>query len=336
MYETMEYLPKIVGFFRLMRQSGRINDDNFQYFVTENYNKSQNLRTSKKLCTVIESILLWENPVNSITVMVVFNMLFWSIVVLEVRGIAAASSAALVVVLGQSTLEARVKNEYNASNSTASQTKTLQIRYILRKAKNNFERVKSLRQDRPSTFCSGMCTLSIILWLIGRTINGVLITYIICMSILLGPVLLFKIPKSVFLIKEWDSEIDEFLPAVTDDSLKILKRAGDMGDRSPTPPSESSDNQIDPFNDNEFIESKMPSHDDGSTDGLDIFELELSYGESDVNCSKIQNAHFEENSSSEEEVELQLESKDLASNSDDDESDFEIIDGKETSNFGNI
>lgn len=77
----------------------------------------------------------------------------------------------------------------------------------------------------------------------------------------------------------------------------------------------------------------MPSHEDGSTDGLNIFELELSYGESDVNCLKIQNAHFEGNSSSEEEVELQLNSKDLASNSDDNESDFEIIDG--TSNFEN-
>ncbi|KAK0072796.1 hypothetical protein PV326_014108 [Microctonus aethiopoides] len=73
-----------------------------------------------------------------------------SIVVLEVRGFAAASSAALVVVLGRSTLEARIKNEY-PSNSTPLQTKTLQICYILHKVKNSFEGVKSLRRDRPGT-----------------------------------------------------------------------------------------------------------------------------------------------------------------------------------------
>lgn len=40
------------------------------------------------------------------------------IVVLEVRGFAAASSAALVVVLCYSTLEAQVEKDYKASDST--------------------------------------------------------------------------------------------------------------------------------------------------------------------------------------------------------------------------
>ncbi|KAK0071639.1 hypothetical protein PV325_012599, partial [Microctonus aethiopoides] len=80
-----------------------------------------------------------------------------SIVVLEVRGFAAASSAALVVVLGRSTLEARIKNEY-PSNSTPLQTKTLQICYILHKVKNSFEGVKSLRRDRPGTIIAAKNT----------------------------------------------------------------------------------------------------------------------------------------------------------------------------------
>lgn len=33
---------------------------------------------------------------------------------------------------------------------------------------------------------------------------------------------------------EWDSEIEEFLPAVTEDNLQVLKLAGDSGDHSPT------------------------------------------------------------------------------------------------------
>ncbi|KAK0160331.1 hypothetical protein PV328_007755 [Microctonus aethiopoides] len=119
------------------------------------------------------------------------------------------------------------------------------FRMLQERCTEHCRNVAGTLQECCRKFCSGMCILSIVLWLMGRTINGVLFTYIICMSILLGPVLLFKIPKNIFLRKaEWDSGIDEFLPAVTVDSLKILERAGDMGDRSPTPPSESSDNQI--------------------------------------------------------------------------------------------
>ena len=35
---------------------------------------------------------------------------------------------------------------------------------------------------------------------------------------------------------EWDSEIEEFLPVVTEDNLQVLKLAGESGDHSPTPP----------------------------------------------------------------------------------------------------
>lgn len=92
--------------------------------------------------------------------------------------------------------------------------------------------------------------------------------YMICMSILLGPALFVKIPKKIFTPKgiiynifvvinnlmlllylknttEWESEIDEFLPVVTEDNLQLLNRAGETGDHSPTPPSgASSDNPI--------------------------------------------------------------------------------------------
>lgn len=42
---------------------------------------------------------------------------------------------------------------------------------------------------------------------------------------------------------EWDSEIEEFLPAVTEDNLQVLTRAGESGDQSPTPTSVLSDVQ---------------------------------------------------------------------------------------------
>lgn len=45
------------------------------------------------------------------------------------------------------------------------------------------------------------------------------------------------------LCTEWDSEIEEFLPAVTEDNLQVLTRAGESGDQSPTPTSMLSDAQ---------------------------------------------------------------------------------------------
>lgn len=46
---------------------------------------------------------------------------------------------------------------------------------------------------------------------------------------------------------EWDSEIEEFLPAVTEDNLEVLQRAGETGEQSPTPHDALAENQIGTF-----------------------------------------------------------------------------------------
>lgn len=76
------------------------------------------------------------------------------------------------------------------------------------------------------------------------------------------------------------------------------------------------------FNDEDLIGLKMPSHEDGSTDGVEVSELELSAEETDVDGIKFQRGHFEKGSSSEEEAEL-------ISHSDESGSEFEIIYGQE-------
>lgn len=35
--------------------------------------------------------------------------------------------------------------------------------------------------------------------------------------------------------QEWDNEMEEFLPAITDDNLQILKTAGELGDQFSMP-----------------------------------------------------------------------------------------------------
>ncbi|XP_076761172.1 uncharacterized protein LOC143429403 isoform X2 [Xylocopa sonorina] len=333
----MERLSRVACYFRWMKNASphdvsevAAEDTERKSVEVEQYrNVGCNSEASRRLCGILESILLWENSVNSISVVIVFNILFWVIIVLEVHGFAAASSVALVVVLGYSTLEAQVQKENKATNTAASYAKAEQIEKIGRRIKSAFHSLMQLRREQPGVFCTAVCSFALGLWIIGRTINGILLAYTICMSILLGPALLLKLPSKMILHKEWDSEIEEFLPAVTEDNLQVLTRAGESGDQSPTPTSVLSDAQ------NDLMGLKMPSHEDGSTDGVEVSELELSAEETDVDGIKFQSGHFEKGSSSEEEAELEPISRKQISHSDESGSEFEIIDGQDVDNLDN-
>ncbi|XP_066588710.1 reticulophagy regulator 3 [Prorops nasuta] len=290
------------------------------------------IESTKRLCDILESILLWENTVNSISVVIVFNILFWSIIILEVRGFAAASSAALVVVLCYSTLECQVYKESKASQRPPSQIKAEKLQEIAKKLHSTFLSLRKLKKEQPGVFCTAICSFSLGLWIVGRSINGVLIAYTICMGILIGPAIICKLPNKIMIHREWDNEIEEFLPAATEDNLQVLRRAGENGEHSTTPISSMSDSQ-EIYNDEEFRDLRMPSHDDGSTDGIELSELELSSGETDIDGIKFQSGHFEKGSSSEEEAEFQPESDKLLDHSHDSDSEFEIIDCSELINF---
>ncbi|OAD58650.1 hypothetical protein WN48_10534, partial [Eufriesea mexicana] len=332
----MERLSRVACYFRWMRNAtthdaSEVEDERKTIEVERYRNVGCNFEAPKRLCGILESILFWENSVYSISVVIVFNILFWGIIVLEVRGFAAASSAALVVVLCYSTLETQVQKENKALDIAASYAKAEQSEKIGKRIKSAINNLKQLRKEQPGVFCAAVCSLSLGLWIIGRTINGVLFTYTICMSILLGPALLLKLPSKMVLHKEWDSEIEEFLPAVTEDNLQVLTRAGESGDQSPTPTSVLSDAEF--FNDEDLIGLKMPSHEDESTDSAEVSELELSAEETDVDGIKFRSGHFKKGSSSEEEAELEPIPSNLASHSDESGSEFEIIDGHDVDNL---
>lgn len=80
----------------------------------------------------------------------------------------------------------------------------------------------------------------------------------------------------------------------------------------------------------------MPSHEEGSTDGVELSELELSVGENDVeeNDIKFQTGHFEKSSSSSSSEEGAFDRKIITVSSDEsNESDYEIIDKEEIENI---
>lgn len=287
-----------------------------------------------RLLGMIESVLLWENTCNSLSVAVAFNILFWGFVVLEVRGFAAASSAALVIVLCYSTLETQ---EEVMPNFQIWQAKTEQVEKLVKKVKTTFESLIQMQQEQPRAFCTVMCTISLGLWLIGRNLDSLLLTYTLCMSILIGPAFILRFPCKELSYKEWDSEIEEFLPAATHDNLQVLKRAGETGDRSPTPPSLDMESSHDHFTDEDLFGLRMPSHEDGSTDGLELSELELSTSETDVDGIRFQTGYFERgSSSSDDDVDLGIESRKLDEDDDSDGSEFEIIDSREVASLKSV
>lgn len=207
--------------------------------------------------------------------------------------------------------------------------------------------LQKLRSEKPGLHCAILCLVAFGLWLLGHINPST--PHSIYWGIILGSLILRlplklsdKVSEYFMSHKEWqcDSEIeDEFLPVVTEANLQVLNRVGETGDHSPTPTSGLSDTQNDSFYDEDFIEGlqdiafNMPYHGEGSTDGVELSELELSVGENDAEEDgiKFQTGHFEKSSSSEEEVFDGKKIVVVSSDESNGDSDFEIIDKEEIS-----
>ncbi|KAI4497092.1 hypothetical protein M0802_007838 [Mischocyttarus mexicanus] len=300
----------------------------------EFHNNVNDTETLNKFFRIVENIILWENPRYSLYAVGVYNIIFWGIIFLDIRIFAAISSIAFIMVLGFKNLEALMQEENKGK--LVSYPKAEQIEKIERKIKYLLRILQQKRKDQPGVFCATTCLLSLNLWIIGHTVNEVFLAYILGLSILTVPALLLKLPGTVISHREWDSEVEEFLPAVTEDNLQVLKMAGESGDHSPTPLSKQSDSQNEFFNDDEIMDFLMPSHDENSSDEV-ASELELSGEETDIGDIKFQSKHFEKSSSSEEEIDIRQEMlKKKFDQSDESDNEFVIIGKEEVADFKNV
>ncbi|KAL0119733.1 hypothetical protein PUN28_007878 [Cardiocondyla obscurior] len=207
--------------------------------------------------------------------------------------------------------------------------------------------LQKLRSEKPGLHCAILCLMAFGLWILGHVNPST--SYSIYWGIVLGSLILRlplklsdKLSEYFMSHREWqcDSEIeDEFLPVVTEANLQVLNRVGETGDHSPTPTSVQSDTQNDSFYDEDFIEGlqeiafNVPYHGEGSTDGVELSELELSVGDNDAEEDgiKFKTGHFEKSSSSSSEEDAFDGKKIIAVSSDEsnDDNDFEIIDKEE-------
>ncbi|XP_032688099.1 uncharacterized protein LOC116852150 isoform X2 [Odontomachus brunneus] len=172
-------------------------------------------------------------------------------------------------------------------------------------AKKMLHSMGQLRDEQPGLFCIAACSVSVIMWLLDYVMNGMLLKYIFFMLILLISAVMIYLTVRRLSVRpppsnrrESDSEIEEFLPAATETNIQILTKAGDVGEYSSTPtsalaeaPKEHEEQEF--LNDNDLAGHKMPSHEDGSSDGLELSDLELSEKSSTSSCSGQSDSEFE-------------------------------------------
>ncbi|XP_071649001.1 uncharacterized protein [Temnothorax longispinosus] len=319
-----------------------------------------------RYCRAVEKTLLWENLTvivksPSLHILILLNVMWWTY---DLWGIPASP---ILLKFLDVYFVIQVMTAFNFMDMGAPAAERSfggRVRSSLRRL---WKSLRKMRSEQPGLHCAVLCLVAFGLWFLAHlnlstlcTIywGGVLVILILHLLHLKLPDKVSEYFKSqrgiiesiknfpekktdISKIKHWqcNSEIeDEFLPIVTEANLQVLNRVGETGDHSPTPTSVRSDTQNDSFYE-DFIEGlqeiafNMPYHGEGSTDGVELSELELSVGENDAEEDgiKFQAGHFEKSSSSSSEEEVFDGKKIIAVSSDESngDSDFEIIDKEE-------
>ncbi|XP_019696721.1 uncharacterized protein LOC105182756 isoform X2 [Harpegnathos saltator] len=205
------------------------------------------------------------------------HIIFMTILTLQLRGLTVGTAIVMLLALWY-TCNPILHEDFNIEIF-------LRFKQIVNEVLHNMGR---LRDKQPGLFCIATCSVSVIILVLDHMTNGMLLKYMIFMIIILVPSMALCIsPTKISACpppsnrRESDSEIEEFLPAATETNIQILTEAGDVGEYSATSTTAlaktSKENEEQEFlNDGDLAGRKMPSHEDGSSDGLELSDLELS------------------------------------------------------------
>ncbi|XP_011138750.1 uncharacterized protein LOC105182756 isoform X3 [Harpegnathos saltator] len=204
-----------------------------------------------------------------------------TILTLQLRGLTVGTAIVMLLALWY-TCNPILHEDFNIE---IMYSRFLRFKQIVNEVLHNMGR---LRDKQPGLFCIATCSVSVIILVLDHMTNGMLLKYMIFMIIILVPSMALCIsPTKISACpppsnrRESDSEIEEFLPAATETNIQILTEAGDVGEYSATSTTAlaktSKENEEQEFlNDGDLAGRKMPSHEDGSSDGLELSDLELS------------------------------------------------------------
>lgn len=286
------------------------------HVVTEEEQLTKALGRYEPYIIKVQRVLVWEKPIISVLCIIIVNLLLWLAVNFECRFYGFVFWILLLGVLYDFWIdriwpEISVPVEKRRQNTDymvvhPSILSVPEMSHYIREThvylKNYYSWLKSVRSDQPGIFCCGMSCCFVILTLIGRAIPGSVIAYIIVMMVMIGPgVCIHVLPPTVLervrnirsffkmKSKDIDSEEEEYLPEQTGENLALLQLAGEPVDLDKDEDLEPSLNGTEDFAlDTETGDSSntqtsfttgvsvMPSHDEGSTDGLDVSEFDLA------------------------------------------------------------
>lgn len=307
------------------------------------------LRRFEPFVLKLQRILVWENPIISCLCVLGVNVLFWFAVNFDYKFYGAVFSVLLIsfvydvwiekiwpeISIRASKTQTRETQHVDNSRILSMQEISHYMNELQNALREYYARIKTFRENQPGLFCCGMCTCFAILTVIGRTIPGLVIGYCLIMLVMVGPGIYIHLLHPPIMMRVWnlhagfhsrgqdtDSEVEDYMPEQTGENMALLQLAGDANDE------EQHDESLIINEEFGLDLHDMSARYEGSTDGLDISEFDLSAPPSvhstnnhsinnhfnperdsdgsdtdeDVQMMRFQSLHFNRDSSEEEEL----------------------------------
>ncbi|XP_068082467.1 reticulophagy regulator 3 [Anabrus simplex] len=297
--ERMRALCSRISSYRLPVRGERQEEQNVRFAPHEEH-LARALGRFEPFIIKVQKILLWESPMISCMCVIVVNIVFWLAISFQCRFYGVIFTTILfgfVCNMWMQKIWPRISIPTSGMNeredSTAQNPRVLSmpeishyLGYIFSVLKDYYIRLKTLRDTQPGLFCCGMCLCFSVLTLIGRTVPGLVISYCLIMIIMIGPGIWIHLLHPPSMIQHvWnfhavlhpsqdtDSEVEDYLPEQTGENLALLQLAGDANEE------EQNDESLiiaEEFGLESADINTVLAQEEGSTDGLDISEFDLS------------------------------------------------------------
>uniref|UniRef100_A0A1B6EMX1 RETREG1-3/ARL6IP-like N-terminal reticulon-homology domain-containing protein n=1 Tax=Cuerna arida TaxID=1464854 RepID=A0A1B6EMX1_9HEMI len=313
-----------------------INQDPLDSQLTPEHRLTITLKRYEIYLSHLQSIIMWDNPAVSVLCIVLVNILFWIFMSLEWKFYGIISSVLLALsihdawtghVWPEISVEATPPPSPDTSDPTPAHPSVVAVSRLVTNGCTVVRCwavwMRNLRQQQPGLFCCICSLLCSCLLLLGRSVSGLVLVYLLLMSALLGPALVVKCvpPQMKQTVAQYaacvqqafakystnDASDDEYLPVTTSEDIALLTRASDMHH-------DTYDSITNPDTSSDIVSGLvvMPSHEEDSLGNLSDLEPGASLlpldtvDDSDSNPDdhqiQFQSGHFNGDSSSDEEA----------------------------------
>ncbi|XP_046678757.1 reticulophagy regulator 3 isoform X5 [Homalodisca vitripennis] len=283
-------------FNRLKFWKRTINQDPLDSQLTPEHRLTITLKRYEIYLSHLQSIVMWDNPAVSVLCILFVNILFWIFVSLEWRFYGIISSVLLALsihdawtghVWPEISVEGTPPPSPDMTDPTPAHPSVVAVSKLVTSSCTVVRRcvswMRNLRLQQPGLFCCLCSLLCSCLLLLGRSVSGLALVYLLLMSALLGPALVVKFlpPQMKQTVAQYaacvqqafakystnDASDDEYLPITTSEDIALLTRASDMHH-------DTYDSVTNPDTSSDIVSglAVMPSHEEDSLGNLSDLE----------------------------------------------------------------